>query len=186
MAQVRLAPLHQQRQVETADQAEAAALPVHLAPAVQAIHPLYHPAKATMAVTTLRLLPITAVAVEVAPLLLVQMAPLVQAAVTAALVQHRLFLVALLLTLVAAAVPHIKQERVALVAQAAVVQRGKRREQQLMELPTPEAAAVVGIKTLTRLAQQAAPASSSSNTTSALPQSSPSSHRRSGLHLRVR
>jgi len=35
-------------------------------------------------------------------------------------------------------------------------------------------------------AAQAAPASSSSNTTSALPQSSPSSHRKSGLHLRVR
>jgi hypothetical protein len=33
---------------------------------------------------------------------------------------------------------------------------------------------------------QAAPASSFSSTTSALPQSSPSSHRRSGLHQRVR
>jgi hypothetical protein len=66
------------------------------------------------------------------------------------------------------------------------VQQVKRREQQLLELLTPEAAVVVGIKTQTPMAQQAAPASSSSNTTSALPQSSPSSHRRTGLHLLAR
>jgi hypothetical protein len=39
---------------------------------------------------------------------------------------------------------------------------------------------------LLTLAAMAAPASSSSSTTSALPRSSPSSHRRSGLRQRVR
>jgi hypothetical protein len=66
--------------------------------------------------------------------------------------------------LVAVVVPHIKQEQVVLVAQAAVVQQVKRRERQLLELLTPEAVAVVGIKTQTPMAQQAVPASSFSNT----------------------
>jgi hypothetical protein len=58
------------------------------------------------------------------------------------------------------------------------------------EVPT-RAAAVVAQEAAVLLAflmqvAQAAPASSSSSTTSARPQSSPSSHRRSGLHQRVR
>jgi hypothetical protein len=59
-----------------------------------------------------------------------------------------------------------------------------------MAQSTRAVAAVARHHALTLLAHlqaaQAAPASSSSNTTSALPQSSPSSHRRSGLHLLVR
>jgi hypothetical protein len=109
-----------------------------------------------------------------------------RAAAMAVLAQRHLFLVAPLHTQVVAAVPHTKQEQVALVAQAAVVQQVKRRERQLLELLTPEAVAVVGIKTQIPMAQQAVPVSSSSNTTSALPRSLPSSPRRSGLHLRVR
>jgi hypothetical protein len=47
-------------------------------------------------------------------------------------------------------------------------------------------AVVAHLQILLQLLAQAAPALSSSSTTSALPQSSPSSHRRSGLHQRVR
>jgi hypothetical protein len=59
-----------------------------------------------------------------------------------------------------------------------------------MEPQIPAVAAVVKRHALTLLARSreapAALASSSSSTTSALPQSLPSSHRRSGLHQRVR
>jgi hypothetical protein len=67
----------------------------------------------------------------------------------------------------------------ALAAQAAVATL------QLQAQQTP--AAVVVALHLTQIMQAlAVPASSSSNTTSALPRSSPSSHRRSGLHLLAR
>jgi hypothetical protein len=59
----------------------------------------------------------------------------------------------------------------------------------LLAQPIPEAVAAVVVMVdcrQTLLAAQAAPASSWSNTTSALPQSSPSSHRKSGLHQRAR
>jgi hypothetical protein len=58
----------------------------------------------------------------------------------------------------------------------------------LREQLIPEAVVVAAVKLpqVELLAAQAAPASSSLSTTSALPQSSPSSHRRSGLHQRVR
>jgi hypothetical protein len=48
------------------------------------------------------------------------------------------------------------------------------------------AAAQVHMRLHPQIPVPAAPVSSSSNTTSALPQSSPSSPRRTGLHLRVR
>jgi hypothetical protein len=79
-----------------------------------------------------------------------------------------------------------KPEQVALVAQAVVARLEKRRELQPQEPLTPEAEAVVDTKTQIQMVRPAALASSSSSTTLALPQSSPSSHRRSGLHQRVR
>ena len=46
--------------------------------------------------------------------------------------------------------------------------------------------AEVAVELIAEILKTAVPVSSSSNTTSALPQSSPLSHRRSGLHQRVR
>ena len=171
-------------------QAAAAVLPAPLAPVARETHRLYRLAKEIMAVI-MRLYQgrerrITAVAVVAVLLLSAQMEHLERVAAMAVLAQRHPFPVAPLHTQVAAVVPHTKQEQVALVAQAAVVQQVKRRERQLLELLTPEAVAVVGIKTQIPMAQQVAPALSSSNTTSALPRSSPSSPRRTGLHRLVR
>jgi hypothetical protein len=75
-------------------------------------------------------------------------------------------------------------------AAVALVVRGTKME--LLVRPIPVAVAVVAVvihpqhSMTVLLAHPAAPASSSLSTTSALPQSSPSSHRRSGLHQRVR
>jgi hypothetical protein len=79
------------------------------------------------------------------------------------------------LTLHPAPAVQVAQEAVALVVGVEAAQREPRI--QAVEV----AAAFLGVT-----AAQAAPASLSSSTTSALPQSSPSSHRRSGLHQRVR
>jgi hypothetical protein len=160
----RLVVLHQQRQVETAALAVVVVWLAHLVRAVRATRLLYRLAKVAMAAIMLRQRLITVVAVVAVLLLSAQMEHLERVAAMAVLVQRHLFPVVPLHTQVVAAVPHTKQEQVALVAQAAVVQQVKRRERQLLELPTREAAAVAGIKTQTRLAQQAAPASSFSST----------------------
>lgn len=75
----------------------------------------------------------------------------------------------------------LEQAALAAVALAQVL------EMEQPEQSIPEAVAVE-VRALDRAetAAQAAPASSFSSTTSALPRSSPSSHRRSGLHQRVR
>jgi hypothetical protein len=90
---------------------------------------------------------------------------------------------------VAAAIvaPHQLAEAQRLLA-VAVTAAAYQMQTALQEQPTPAVVAVlVAITPLPLvLPQQAALASSSSSTTSALPQSLPSSHRRSGLHQRVR
>jgi hypothetical protein len=109
-------------------------------------------------------------------------------AVTVAQERHRLFLVVALPMLAVAAVGRLEerpevavQAVVALAVQAVEITL----EPQAPQIPAVAQAAII-IHLLTLLAQQAALALSSSSTTSALPRSSPSSHRRSGLHLRVR
>lgn len=108
--------------------------------------------------------------------------------VTEATELHQAFLAALLLTLVVAVAERQPQTQPEPEAQVAVVMAQTQRQPQQAELLTP-AAVVVAVDLIRQILAQAvpaAPASSFSNTTSALPQSSPSSHRRSGLHLRAR
>jgi uncharacterized protein (DUF1778 family) len=112
---------------------------------------------------------------------LVQMAPLTQA-VMEEMAPHRPFLEAALLMLAAAAAAAAQDQRVVLEAAAQAAEQVLLARQ---ERPTPAVGLAEAVLT-TLLEIPAAPASSSSNTTSALPRSSPSSHRRSGLHLRVR
>jgi hypothetical protein len=120
-----------------------------------------------------------------------------QAAAMVALVQPRPLAARRLLILAAVvavetAAPQAVQRaaQAALAAVAAVVEQIRQPTAALLAQPILAAAAVVAalreLLRLLALAQPAAPASSSSNTTSALPQSLPSSHRRSGLHQRVR
>lgn len=124
------------------------------------------------------------------PLLLHQAVPVVQVA----LAPHRLFLVALLLTLAAVAVVAIADflHRIILAVQVvlAVVEMvaAQAAIMVLLELPIQAAVAVAAdtIPHQTVQAAQAALASSSSNTISALPQSSPSNPRSDGLHRLVR
>ena len=122
------------------------------------------------------------------PLLSAQMAQ-AQPAVMVATVQPRQFLDRLLLMRAAAVAQPTKAALRVVVAQAAAATP----EQLAATIPVLLArqireAVVAGRITnqAMPLAVQAAPASSSSNTTSALPRSSPSSPRRSGLHRLVR
>jgi hypothetical protein len=112
-----------------------------------------------------------------------------QLVATVALARPRLFLAVASLTLVAVVVELTTVERQVLVALVVAVP-GRQTVQQRQHLePQTQAVEAVAVEhRLMRLQRpaQAAPASSSSNTTSALPRSSPSSPRRSGLHLRVR
>jgi hypothetical protein len=109
---------------------------------------------------------------------------------TAEQAQPRQFQAVLLLTLAAAAAAEEVMRRTLLRAvQAApvVAQTEAKAERHLPQQPTQAAVVVVVGTPEPGLAEaQAALALSSSSTTSALPQSSPSSHRRSGLHQRVR
>jgi hypothetical protein len=104
-----------------------------------------------------------------------------------AMAQPRLFLVVPSHTQ-AAAVGALAVGLLATVA-LAVAQTALHLQQILLlqqPIPAVVAAAVDLVARLNRKDQQAALASSSSSTTLALPQSLPSSHRRSGLHQRVR
>jgi hypothetical protein len=85
---------------------------------------------------------------------------------------------------VAALIAEPKQKALAVLAAAVKALNQQRRL--LLERLTPEVVGAAMEAIALRLLARAAPASSSSSTTSALPQSSPSSHRKSGLHQRVR
>jgi len=105
---------------------------------------------------------------------------------------HLLFLARLQLTQ-AVVVAEYKQQLVQQVLPGLVELVVVETEQKTIQMPHLElpilAVAEVAVVRLLVLADQAAQAVlalSSSSTTSALPQSSPSSHRRSGLHQRVR
>jgi len=140
-----------------------------------------------------------AAAAGVVHLLLVQMDQLARAA-TAVLVQHRLFLAGQLLTQAAAAVAlgQLRQQPILLVLAvlAAVATQAQAHSlPQTTDQTAPRIQAVVAalvtkasmcLVTIMETAVLAVLALSSLSTTSALPQSSPSSHRRSGLHQRVR
>jgi hypothetical protein len=101
---------------------------------------------------------------------------------------HRLFLAVALLTQVVAVVQRLMEQHRVLEEQAAVA-LVLLVERELLERQT-QAVAVERAPVLAHLvmllAALAAPVSSSSNTTSALPRSLPSSPRRSGLHRLVR
>jgi hypothetical protein len=104
-----------------------------------------------------------------------------------AMAQPRLFLVVPSHTQAAAAAA----QAVGLLATVALVvaQTALHLQRTLLLQQPTQAVAVAAVDLVARLNrkdQQAAPASSSSSTTSALPQSSPLSHRRIGLHQRVR
>jgi len=89
----------------------------------------------------------------------------------------------------AVAVEEVTRHFLLRAAQAAqvVAQTEAKAEHHLPQQPTQAVAVVVvGTPEPDLVVRQAALASSSSSTTSALPQSLPSSHRRSGLHQRVR
>jgi hypothetical protein len=132
-----------------------------------------------------------AVAAAAVHLLLAQTEVLLLVA-TVVPVQPHQYLAEVLPMLAAAAAEFLIQQRPLAVAAQAVA------EQAAMEFPgllehqepqTPEAAVVAAVllhQTSIKAAALAAPVLSSSSTTSALPRSSPSSHRRSGLHQRVR
>jgi len=106
--------------------------------------------------------------------------------VTVAMARRRLFRAEARFTLVVALVRPTLPAAICPVAMAVVVLVAMvlAQLQVLLAQPTPEAVVVALMARL--LLEQAALASSFSSTTSALPQSSPSSHRRSGLHQRVR
>jgi hypothetical protein len=106
-------------------------------------------------------------------------------AATAATEPHRLFLARLLLMRVAAVVENTPEPMEPAVLVAVETQQVR----EPTALATRAAVAVALLAAHQRpleLAAMAALASSSSSTTSALPRSSPSSHRRIGLRQRVR
>jgi hypothetical protein len=122
--------------------------------------------------------------------LLLAQTEVLQRAAMAAQVLHRQFLAAALLMRVAVAAQLMLAVRAVQEALAVVVRVVPAQIlRALLERPIL-AAAVVEVAVLNLLltgwAAQAAPASSSSSTTSALPQFSPSSPRRSGSHLLAR
>jgi hypothetical protein len=171
-------------QVVAARELLAAAMAIHQAPRLH---------KATMAVDQV-IAPRTMVleaAVARLPLVLLAHLPL---AAMAVLAQRRQSLaVPLLMPVVVAAVMLVALAQAAAQAVAAVAAQTQRLIVTVLREPQTQAAAVgaVGLTPtcrihLTQRVVRAALASSSSSTTSALPQSSPSSHRRSGLHQRVR
>jgi hypothetical protein len=125
------------------------------------------------------------VAAGVVLLLLVQMQqiPTVE---TAATVQHLAFLAEVLLMLAVAAVALKVAELLERAGQEAVVLGLLEIPRQPLEPPTQAAVVAVLRVAQAPYRQQAAPVSSSSNTTSALPRSLPSSPRRTGLHRLVR
>jgi hypothetical protein len=155
-------------------------------PAVLAIHLALPHLKAIMAELDTAEGSLTTVAEVAAQVLLVKVIPLLQKVETEQLRQS--LAVALLMLVVAEVVLILhtthqvepgEQAAAEMVVAALSVQ---------MELPIQVAveAEAESRPELLMQAALAAPVSSSSNTTSALPQSSPLSHRRSGLHQRVR
>ncbi len=101
--------------------------------------------------------------------------------------RHHLFLAGLLPMQAAVARVRLQHLPLAQAGQVAVGQAQLGLQLALLVQPTRAAVAVAhGKEVVVQLPAQAAPASSSSNTTSALPRSSPSSPRSNGLHLRVR
>jgi hypothetical protein len=149
---------------------------------------LHH--KVTTVETALLMRPTPEAVAAVEHLPLVEMErnrPVPEQAVTVAQARHQPFLAAALHTLAAVA-QALKVERAVLVVLAAALTELETTQPLLLArlILAAAVAGVAGLAAPAAQAAQAALASLSSSTTSALPRSLPSSHRKSGLHQRVR